>query len=501
MDSSFRIANAEVFDGSGGPSFFADVLVKNGVIEDIQKPGEHSFPGGTADAEGLALAPGFIDVHSHSDTDILALPSADNKISQGVTTEIAGNCGFSEFDGIRQYAQQVNHAHPAVNIAALCGHNTLRGTVMGKAAERTATQAETLRMKEILKRELEDGACGFSSGLWYSSGIYSETEEVEEIASALKDTGKPYATHLRSEGDTLLESIAEACRIAKAGDGILQISHFKTWEKQNWHKLPAALKLIEEQKKSGLKIHADRYPYLYAGTGLRMCCPFPFANMERLQVYTLLNESEEKRQELLSLLKTNPPDCGWEKLILSGSPEKMHNTCLGKTLPEIAQMRNLSVEETCVRILAESEEPIVMTGVLCRENLEKILSLDWVMPGSDAGIQSFTESGGHPRKFGTMARFFRLASRFAPMEQVIHRMTMLPAEVFRLSGRGRIAPDMSADLVLFDRNKLNAEEDYTHPAAPALGIRAVYVNGVLSYSIGKKLTGKAGKFLAVPGRS
>ena len=502
MKDSFVIRNAEIFDGTGAPPFAGDVAVSDGMIEAVLPAGSSAGSSGPAfDAAGDALAPGFIDVHSHSDTDILAMPGADNKISQGVTTEIVGNCGFTEFAGdgrihLDRYAAQLASVRPSVNIAALAGHNTLRALTM-KDQARPASRSETAAMRALLEEALEQGAAGFSIGLWYYSGIYSKTEEAAEIAGALRGTGKPCAAHIRSEGDTLLESLEEACAIARAGDGILQLSHFKTMERANWHKLSAAFELLEKKRAEGLRIAGDRYPYLYAGTGFRMCMPAPYSQMSCEEAHRLLRDDPAERRKLADSVASFEPSCGWDRVIFASSPATEHAPLLGRTIPEAAALRGCSIGELCAAILAESPEPIAMTGTMCAENLDRILAQDWIMPGSDAGIQTFEVPSGHPRKFGTMARFFRMACAHSPAEKVIRRMTALPAETFGLKNRGVIRPGAYADLVLFRKNELNAEEDYAHPAVPAKGIRRVYVNGILSYEPGEPPPGRAGVFITV----
>ena len=385
---------------------------------------------------------------------------------------------------------------PVPGILFLCGHNTLRALTM-KDQSHPASRSETAAMRALLEEALEQGAAGFSIGLWYYSGIYSKTEEAAEIAGALRGTGKPCAAHIRSEGDTLLESIEEACTIAQAGDGILQLSHFKTMERANWHKLSAAFELLEKKRAEGLRIAGDRYPYLYAGTGFRMCMPAPYSQMSCEEAHRLLWNDPAERRRLADRVASFEPSCTWDRVILANSPAPEHAPYLGRTVREIAALRGCSIGEVCAWILAGSEEPIAMTGTMCAENLDRILAQDWIMPGSDAGIQSFGVSSGHPRKFGTMARFFRMACAHMPAERVIRRMTALPAETFGLKNRGVIRPGAHADLVLFRKNELNAEEDYAHPAVPAKGIRRVYVNGILSYEPGMPSPGRAGVFIPV----
>lgn len=503
--SGFLISHVKLYDGTGAPAQTADVAVSNGVIAGIS-PGGTVFHSGLKkiDGDGLCLAPGFIDVHGHSDTDILELPGADSKISQGITTEIAGNCGFSDFlerndGGFESYAKEVDAACPAINLACLVGHNTLRSVVMGEAA-RPAYPHEAEKMRRLAAEALSRGAAGLSSGLWYSPGIFADQEEVSSLASVLRGTGKVYATHLRSEGDTLIESIREACAIARSGSGLLQISHFKTWGSANWGKIGQALEVIGEERKTGLRITLDRYPYLFAGTGLRMCLPSPWSAMTPERIHALLQAEEERKRLADELKKTGPSGCSWDRIIPAGTDIPAHEKYLGKPLLQAASEEGLDPADLCVRLLAGELNPFVMSGLLCEENLKTILKQDHVMPGSDAGLASFQARSGHPRKFGTMARFFRMTADLFSPEEAVRRMTSLAADVFHLTGRGRIAPGYMADLVLFDERRFQAPEDYADPVRPVPGIESVWVSGELAWTPGEGSIGHAGRFLRIPNR-
>lgn len=503
--SGFLISNVKLYDGTGAPGRTADVAVSSGVIAGISEGGSVSHSGlKEIDGDGLCLAPGFIDVHGHSDSDILELPGADSKISQGITTEVAGNCGFSDFlergdGGFESYAKEVDAARPAINLACLVGHNTLRTVVMGEAA-RPAYPHEAEKMRRLAAEALARGAAGLSSGLWYSPGIFADQEEVCSLASALRGTGKVYATHLRSEGDTLIESIREACAIARAGSGLLQISHFKTWGSSNWGKLNQALDVIGEERKTGLRITLDRYPYLYAGTGLRMCLPAPWSAMTPERIHELLQSEEERNRLAAELKKTGPSGCTWDRIILAGTDVPAHEKYLKKTLLQSASEEGLDPADLCVRLLTNELNPFAMSGLLCEENLKTILKQDCVMPGSDAGLASFQIRSGHPRKFGAMARFFRMTADLVSPEEAIRRMTSLGADIFQLKGRGRILPGYMADLVLFDERRFQAPEDYADPVRPAPGIEAVWVSGELAWTPGEGSIGRSGRFLRVPNR-
>lgn len=497
---SFRIVNAMLYDGSGKKPFEADVTVENGVIHHVCKAGVTASGLPVIDAAGAALAPGFIDIHSHSDNAVQKNPSADSHISQGCTTEVIGNCGALEFNGtstdMDDLAARIENANPAVNIAALVGFGSMRYRMMG-LENRAATKDEIITMRSWLECALTQGAAGMSSGLWYIPGSYASTEEVCAVASALKGTNKPYATHMRSEGETLLEAIEEAVQIAKAGSGSLQISHFKTYYKDYWHKMDDAIALIKKYRAEGMDILADRYPYLYAATGLRMILPEPFASIGDLTEY--LKDASHQQAILKKFEEMGGPQCPWENIIVVGIPEDHPELqpYRGKTVAEIGAMMGMTPDMACVKLLAVTN-PFAVFGVMCEENLQKVLAEDWVILGSDSEIQTFDTSICHPRNFGTCGRFFRKAIAYNSIENVIRRMTALPAKKFNLRDRGLIAEGYAADMVLFDVDRFNAPEDYLHANTVTEGIRKVFVNGVLAYEPGHEIR-RAGQFLRVKG--
>ena len=311
--------NVELYDGTGRPPFMADVAVRDDKIVEVAPAGTLKRTGSTViDGRGRALVPGFVDVHTHSDAAVYRVPGADSKIMQGVTTDISGNCGSSFYlagakkatDALKNvygnfaaYLDLVEKASPAVNVAHLCGHNSLRVYVMGYENRRPTTE-EMRRMKELLADALANGAAGFSSGLYYLPGKFAETEEVKELASLLKGTGKPYTTHMRSEGVRLLEALAEAIEIARAGDNNLEVSHFKTAGEKNWGKLDRAFAMIDEARRSGMNVLADRYPYIHSSTSLRMIVPPPFDKVDSTTLCERLKADPAYRAELAEALRT-----------------------------------------------------------------------------------------------------------------------------------------------------------------------------------------------------
>ena len=488
----FTIVNAKLYDGTGSKPYMADVTVENGVITAVGPAGTLPSAGAVIDAGGCALTPGFIDAHSHSDNSILKTPLACSKISQGITTEIVGHCGFTEFNGkstdLDEYEQLYTAAAPSMNIACMIGHNTLRLKVLGWE-KRIATAAERAQMKGYLEAALEQGAAGMTSGLWYIPGVYSDTEEVCEVASALRGTTKPYATHMRSEGDRLLEAIEEAVTIAKAGSGSLLISHFKACNAWNWHKKDAALALVEKYRAEGMDILADRYPYLYTGTALRMALPPPYDSIAG--IYELLHDNSEEKQKVIELFRTHGDRLTpWDKIIVIDSDNPEQQKYCGKTVADVGVMMGLTPEEAYVELISNGRQNAAY-GKMCVQNLRKLYARDWVMPGSDSSSRSFVSPICHPREYGTMPLFFRYACESAMPENVIYRMTGLPAKKFNLKNRGTVAPGFAADLVLLQPDEFDAPTDYAKPDQMAQGVSKVFVNGELVFTAGNRTDGVA----------
>ena len=504
--------NVELYDGTGKSPCHADVAVQDDKIAAVAPAGTLDRTGcKVVDGGGKSLVPGFVDVHTHSDAATFRVPGADSKIAQGVTTDISGNCGASYYlaaakdapdalkdvyGNFRAFCDLVESNSPALNTAYLCGHKSLRIHVMGYE-DRKPTAEEMRRMKELLADALDNGAAGFSSGLYYLPGKFSDTAEVKELASLLKGTGKPYATHMRSEGDRLLEAIAEAIEIARAGDNNLQVSHLKTWGKANWGKLDDALALLDKARKDGMKVLADRYPYVYCGTSLRMIVPPPFDKVDSLTLCGRLKESAEYRAELVEALRTRC-EFDMDRVIVVNSPFPEHEVYYGKTLVEVGRMTGVSPQEAAVNLLSAGNTPNAAMGVMCEPNLERILADPHVVCGSDSSICAFTNGGIHPRAFGACPRFFRIAAKSCPYEEVIRRMTSLSAAKFNIRGRGVIAPGYFADMVLLDLDRYDSNADYGHANRTPSGVDSVYVNGNLAYSCDPDAkTVRAGRVLRI----
>ena len=512
------ITNALVYDGSGNPPFHGDVFIKDGKIVHVTRKTEELSPTGyrTIHADGLALAPGFIDPHSHSDISILARPEAYGKISQGVTTELTGNCGLSVFpsspevrahlqdlyssygvpiqwSSLEEYAHRIGKAAPAINTGTLCGHNTLRSAVAGYQ-KKVLSKEELEKMKTLLDQCLTQGAFGFSTGLLYVPGIFSSPAELQEIMQVLRSHHAVYATHLRSEGDHLLEALDEALTLAQAGSGKLQISHLKTSKKQNWHKIQPVLERIRKAREQGLKITADRYPYTRSQTSLSIILPPPYDSMPDKDIQLELSSNPERFQQLICELRTT----GISKdILLTATNYTPFKPFTGMTLEQAALAAGLEIEIFTAEILKhDSTGTMAAFSGLSEDNLQILLKQPWLCCGSDENARPRDESIGrsHPRAFGSFPRFFRMVQELVSPQEAIRRMTSLPAEIFSIPGRGRIQDGFAADLVLFYPEKFLDTADFHHPHSPAEGLEAVFVNGILAFADGE-VCQRGGRFL------
>ncbi len=512
------IKNATIIDGSGLAPLSRDVLISGDFISALAESIPAHFADELIDASGLCLSPGFIDTHGHSDVSLLAAPSAEGRISQGITTEIGGNCGLSVFPvtdlnrehlqelyktynvniswrGISDYAFLFNSRQPAVNFASLCGHNTLRAALGGY--ERKDISASALKAAgALLESILLEGAAGFSTGLLYVPGKFAEFQELADLMKALGSSGKIYATHLRSESSSLLESVDEAIELCLAsGTRQLHISHLKTAGKANWYKLPA---LLEKIKGAPLQISADRYPFIESMTSLSVILPEPYASMDDVSLQKLLKD-ETSFASLISALGEAEKERDWDCVRFVSSSSQKFESFRGETIKDISSALSLDPVVVCAEILRDSASSAsaAFKG-MSYDNMISILSQDFVCCGSDESARPLDYSIGrsHPRGFASMPLFLSLLKNSIPLPEIIRRMTSLPAKLFKVQGRGLIKPGYFADLLLFDPEKFISKADFKNPHCPAEGVYKVFVNGKLAFDEGR-YPERAGRFLKV----
>ena len=522
----FIIRNASVIDGSGKPAFAADVAVKDGKIAAIA-PDIQGEAAEIVDAKGLTLSPGFIDMHSHSDLSIANYPRAESRILQGVTTEIAGNCGESlaplrkeRLDLLRAYIGDADFCWESfgdfldyldkgdfpisgekggisVNFAGLVGHGNIRIMAMG-FDRREATAAEMADMKAILADTIDQGAFGMTSGLIYPPGSFCTQDELTELCKVVAAKDVIYSTHMRSESFTLEEALQEAIETAEHSGAKLQISHFKALNKSCWYKADHCIEMVEAGRARGMDIMADQYPYIASSTGISADLPD----------WLYDGGVEEARRKLKDpairarvIAECEEEHIGrWDTIVPSGISIPEYKWMIGHSMEENAKTADVTAAELACQLVEHARAGCSCVRYnQCEENVEKIMVLPYVMTGSDGSDYPMTVSGiPHPRNFGTFPRVLAHYCRdrqLFPLETAVNKMTGMPAARAGLRERGLIREGYWADLVLFDPKTIKDAPTFDKPAVPCEGISRVYVNGVLTAENGVHTGAKAGKVL------
>lgn len=523
-DFDLVIANGSIYDGLGGPPLTADLGIKNRKIAAI---GNLSGLSATRsiDANGLAIAPGFIDMHAHSDDDLLVDGRAHSKIRQGVTTEVLGQDGGSmaplnavmrekmdesfrkrynlsiDWQEFRGYFKRLRKKGLSVNVTSMVGAGTLREYVIGME-DRPATEKELDDMKALLQKCLEQGARHLSTGLEYTPGSFANTEELAALAAVLGPKGL-YATHMRNEDDTVLQAVAEAEQIARTAGVRLHISHLKVSGQRNWHKLPALFAYLEEARSTGLHISSDRYPYVAYSTGLTSLFPLwcreggNEAFVSRLQDESLQPRIRAGVEGKVAMLGS------WDAVMISSLQLPEHKAYEGKRLGELAQELNTEPFALLRDLLIDENGRGGMVGfAMSEENTEKILSDPHNVVASDGSalaVEGPLASGSpHPRNFGTFPRvlgYYVRERKIMPLETAIHKMTAQPAQIVGIRDRGRLAENMWADVVIFDPLSVRDTATFSQPKQYPEGIEYVVVNGVVVIDGGEHTNARPGVVL------
>ena len=504
-----KIEGGQLIDGTGRPGNRTDVGIKDDKIAAIGDL--HREPAGrNLHASGKVVAPGFIDMHSHSDWRLWDNRRAESKVRQGVTTEVVGNCGFSpapvstEFlDDLRGFALHVpasmdfrwrsvgeylkafDASGTALNVIQLIGHGTLRIAAMG-FARREPTATELSRMQRYIADGIEDGAWGLSTGLIYAPGSYATTDEIVTLAATASRHRGFYASHIRGEGATLLDAIREAIHVGREGDLPVQISHVKAAGRPNWGKVAEALQLIDEARAEGLDVMADVYPYTASSTTLRTLLPDwaleggidamlgRLADPDSRARIRRDIESPATGQSLVDRI-------GWENVMIASASRR--RDAEGKRISEIARGRGVDAVDAALELVAEGGTGSMILFQLDESDLRRALVHEAVMIGSDgSALAPGGAAGGkpHPRSYGTFPRVlgeYAREERLLTLPQAVHKMTGLPARRLGLKDRGVIAVGKRADLVVFDARKVGDRATYQEPHQYPSGIEHVLVNG------------------------
>jgi N-acyl-D-amino-acid deacylase len=511
------IRGGRIIDGSGNPWYRADLAVRNGRIAAVGKL--EMAAERVIDAEGLVVAPGFIDTHSHSDLMLLVEPDAEMKIMQGITTEIVGQDGLGEapirddligdwrrylsglngdpeiewdWRSFSEYLRRLEGARPAANVASLVGHGNLRLLSMGME-NRRPTREELDEMRGLLEEALEEGALGLSTGLIYPPCSYSDLEELTSLCHIVKAQGGIFVSHIRNEGDWLLEALDEVITIGRRTGVPVHVSHLKASGERNWGRMVEALERIESARAEGIDITFDQYPYTAGSTYLSSLLPGwaheggPSKMLERIR-------DEDSRRRIIEEMRS-PRGENWDGILISHVKTGKNRPLVGRRIGEAASEMGLSPQELVLKLVEEEENAASMILFSMSElDVETAMRSRLGMICTD-GLMLGTP---HPRAYGS---FPRVLGRYArhrgllSLEEAVRKMTSLPAQRFGLMDRGLLRPGLAADITIFDPESVMDKATFEDPRRFPEGIEYVVVNGAIAVEDGVYKGVRAGRVL------
>jgi N-acyl-D-amino-acid deacylase len=534
--SAVIIRGGLVYDGSGALPRRADVAIAGDRIVEVgDLSGRKDAT--VIDAAGLAVAPGFVNMLSWSTESLLVDGRSQGELRQGVTTQIFGE-GWSmgplngdmkrrmkEQQGdlrfevawttLREYLEHLERRGVAQNVASFLGAATVREHVIG-LEDRPPTPAEMERMRDLVRREMEQGALGIGSSLIYAPGSYASTEELVELSRVAARHGGTYISHVRSEGERLLEAVDEVIRISREAGLPAEIYHLKAAGEANWPKMDDVIARVEKARAQGLQIRADMYTYTAGATGFDACIPRWALSGGIEALYPRLREPATRARIVKEM---SSPGMGFENLcLLAGSPERILLTgfktealkpLTGRTLAQVAKERGTDPWQAILDLVAADKTRIeVVFFLMSEDNVRKQIRLPWVAFGSDAAsmapVEPFTRSSAHPRSYGNFARLlgrYVREEKLIPLEEAVRRLSSMPAANLGLADRGLIRPGMYADVVVFDPAAIADRATYEKPHQYAVGMRHVFVNGVQVLEDGEHTGALPGRALAGRGAS
>ena len=528
------IRGGTVYDGAGRAPVKADVGIRGDRIAAIGNLSRATAPN-IVDASGLAVAPGFINMLAHSETSLIVDPRSLSEIKQGVTTQIFGESSMGplnsdmkrrmresqgdikydiEWTTLAEYLNYLEKRGISQNVASFIGAATVREYVIGLDDKRP-TPAQLEQMRELVRREMEAGALGITTALIYPPAFFAKTEELIELCKvAAKYQGK-YTVHMRSEGNQLIEAVEETLRISREAGLPAEIYHLKASGEANWPKMDQVIRMIDDARRKGVKITADMYTYPAGGTGLDASMPPWVFDGGREAAYKRLQDPAT-RKKIADAVRT--PTNEWENLyLLAGSPDRIllasfRNEKLkpltGKTLAEVAKMRNKDPVETIMDLVLEDRSRIgTIYFLMSEDNIKKQIRQPWVSFGSDAASIApegvFLRSSAHPRAYGNFARLlgkYVRDEKVISLTEAIRRLSGLPATNLGLDHRGFLKPGMFADVVVLDPRTIADLATFEKPHQLAVGVRDVFVNGVQVLKDGEHTNAKPGRALWGPGK-
>lgn len=529
------IKNGEIIDGTGKQGFVGDIGIKDGKIKAIGKLDAQDRP--TIDAEGLVVSPGFIDIHSHSDFTLFVNRRGESKIRQGITTEVTGNCGFTaapvteeHFDDLIQYLantvilsdeEKAKWKWPSqadflqeiqgdegfsFNLAPLVGHGTIKVGVMGFDKSKPASEVMD-RMLGLLQAEMDRGLFGLSTGLQYEPCLYSDTQELIELAKKVKEYGGIFSFHLESESEGLVRCISQALEVAEKSGVSLQISHLKAAFRPNWGMSTTVLDMIDDAKQAGINVDFDVYPYVAYGSGL-IDLMRPWVREQGAGKMVELLKDDSIRTRVIREMDNPGEDwenpahgCGWDNIRIAMLKTEANRKYEGMSVQQIADHMGLSPAEATVKLMIEEEAAIkAIYFAMSEEDLINIMKHpDAIFATDGRAVAPYGPLGRgsvHPRYYGTypriLGRYVR-EKQIIPLEEAIKKMTYLPAKKVGLKQRGLLKEGYWADITIFDKHNVIDVATFDNPHQYPVGIEYVLVSGQLVIEKGEH-TGK------LPGR-
>jgi N-acyl-D-amino-acid deacylase len=529
------IRGGTVYDGTGTPGRVVDLAIKGDRIVHVGSLAT-ATAATTIDATGLAVAPGFINMLSWATESLLVDGRSQGGVRQGVTLEIFGEgssmgplneamkkritaeMGDIKYDitwtTLAEYLKELERRGVSANVASFIGATSIREHVVGLEDKKpTAQQLDAMRA--LVKQEMEAGALGVGSSLIYAPAFYASTEELIELCRVAAQHRGKYISHMRSEGNRLVEAVEELIRISREASIPAEIYHLKAAGKANWHKMDAVIALVEKARKEGLTITADMYTYTAGATGLDAAMPPWVLDGGYEAAYKRLKDPATRKKIAHAIVT---PSRDWENLFLAaGSPDRVLlvefksdalKPLTGKTLSEVAKLRGESVTDTIMNLVLEDQSRVgTVYFMMSEDNIRKQIQLPWVSFGSDAASMApeppFTRSSAHPRAYGNFARLlgrYVRDEKVIPIEEAIRRLSGLPATNLELDGRGFIREGMFADVVVFDPATITDHATFEKPHQYATGMKHVLVNGIAVLRDGQHTGAKPGRAVWGPGR-